>query len=153
MITGKLTVPTLRQVYQGYLSALKKNGVALEPQIVIEADEFSYAEGYRCVKNLIEAKLLPSAIFAAGDMFAVGAMKALREQDICVPKDVAIVGYNNIDVTDYVSPSLTSVSTPIQQLGEQSAELLIKLVNHQPVNNRNIVLPSRLIIRESCGCV
>ena len=153
LITGKLTVPTLHQVYQGYLSALQKNSVALESQIVIEADEFSYAEGYRCMKKLIETKILPSAIFMAGDLYAVGAMKALREQDIRVPEDVAIVSYNNIDVADYVTPSLTSVSTPIQQLGEQSAEMLFKLVNHQPVRVRNIVLPSKLIIRESCGCV
>ena len=105
------------------------------------------------MKKLIETKILPSAIFMAGDLYAVGAMKALREQDIRVPEDVAIVSYNNIDVADYVTPSLTSVSTPIQQLGEQSAEMLFKLVNHQPVRVRNIVIPSKLIIRDSGGCV
>ncbi len=152
IITGRLSVPTLYQVFEGYLSALELHGLKYCPQLVIEADNFSYAEGYRVTRTLIESGNLPTAIFAAGDMFAVGAMKALREKKLQVPGDVAIVGYNNIDVANFTQPTLTSVSTPIQELGEKSAELLLKLVNREPVAQRKIVLPSRLIVRESCGC-
>ena len=152
IITGNLSVPTLGQVYQGYLTALKDNNLPFNPDMVYETNEFSFAEGYRCTQMLINGKHLPSAVFTAGDMFAVGALKALREHHIRVPEDIAIVSYNNIDLAEFTNPSLTSVSTPITNLGEQSAELLFKLVNHLPVKNRNIILPSKLIIRESCGC-
>lgn len=152
MITGPLEVPTLQQVYQGYCSALEAGGLMLDEHIVIQAKEFTYAEGYRCVQHLIQERILPSAIFAAGDMYAVGAMKALREHNLRVPQDVAIVGYNNIDVADYTQPALTSVSTPIEELGRQSAELLLRLINNHPIVDKKIVLPSELIIRESCGC-
>lgn len=152
MITGPLRVPTLREVYQGYCSALETGGLAINENIVIQAKEFNYAEGYHCVQHLIQEHLLPGAIFAAGDMYAVGAMKALREHNLRVPQDVAIVGYNNIDVADFTQPALTSVSTPIEELGRQSAELLLMLVNHQPIADKKIILPSELIIRESCGC-
>ncbi len=152
MITGRLSSPTLHQVFQGYRSTLEKNGLPFHPQLVIEANDFSYAEGYRVTKSLIETRQLPTAIFAAGDMYAVGAMKALRENNLRVPEDVAIVGYNNIDVSNFTIPTLTSVSTPIHDLGVKSAELLLKLVKREEVARDKIILPSQLIVRESCGC-
>ena len=152
MITGSLVVPTLHQVYQGYCSALENESLALDESLVIQAHGFTYDEGYRCVQRLIRNRQLPGAIFAAGDMYAVGAMKALREQRIRVPEDVAIVGYNNIDVADYTQPALTSVSTPIRELGRQSAQLLLRLVSREPVPEKHVILPSELVIRESCGC-
>jgi DNA-binding LacI/PurR family transcriptional regulator len=152
MITGSLAVPTLNEVYQGYRLALKNNGIEFHPQIVIEADGFSYSEGYHAAKLLIESGNLPEALFAAGDLYAVGAMKALRENRIRVPEDVAVIGYNNIDVANYTIPTLTSVSTPIYDLGVRSAELLLKLVSREPVEREKLILPSRLIVRESCGC-
>ncbi len=152
MITGSLAVPTLNQVYQGYREALESSSLTYHPHLIVEAGDFSYTEGYRVTQLLIANGHLPTAIFAASDMYAVGAMKALRENQIRVPDDVAIVGYNNIDVAPYTIPALTSVSTPTHDLGVKSAELLLNLVNREPVTREKIILPSRLIIRESCGC-
>ncbi len=152
MISGSLAVPTLNEVYQGYCMALDKNGLNHNDQLVIEADGFSYQEGYNAVELLVESNRLPSAIFAAGDMYAVGAMKALRDKRIRVPEDVAVIGYNNIDVANFTIPTLTSASTPIQELGVKSAELLLKLVSGMSIEQKKIILPSQLVIRESCGC-
>ncbi len=152
MLTGKLSIPTLYTVYEGYQKALEENGISYDPQLVIDVGEFSYQAGYQAVLQLIEKKILPSAIFASGDMLAIGAMKALRENAIRIPDDVAIVGYNNIDVSDFVCPSLTSITIPMEKMGEESAKLLISLMKKQDVSKEPIIMPTELVIRESCGC-
>jgi DNA-binding LacI/PurR family transcriptional regulator len=79
-------------------------------------------------------------------------MKALRENHIRVPEDIAITGYNDIDVSDYVTPALTSVTIPVRQMGEESVKMLLKLINKQKVDKHPVVLPTELVVRESCGC-
>jgi LacI family transcriptional regulator len=152
MFTGDLCIPTLHECYEGYLSALDSAGIHYDPAILVEVKEFSYEAGYRAALQLIQKSILPKAIFAAGDMLAIGAMKALRENHIRVPQDVAIAGYNDIDVSNYVTPALTSVTIPVAQMGEASANLLIQLLNNQAVNRKPVLMPTELIIRESCGC-
>lgn len=152
MFTGDLSIPTLHECYEGYLSALESAGLIYDPSIIVEVKEFSYEAGYRAAMQLIEASILPPAIFAAGDMLAIGAMKALREKNLRVPQDVAIAGYNDIDVSHYVTPALTSITIPVEQIGEASANLLIQLLNKQTVSRKPVLMPTELIIRESCGC-
>jgi len=118
----------------------------------VEVQDFSYQDGYLAATQLIQNKLLPSAIFAAGDILAIGAMKALREHGYSVPIDVAITGYNDIDVSNFVSPAITSVTIPVRQMGEESAGMLLKLVNKQPVSRDAVLMSTELVIRESCGC-
>ncbi|MGV8026607.1 MAG: substrate-binding domain-containing protein [Anaerolineaceae bacterium] len=152
MLTGNLSIPTLHAVYLGYQEALEKNGLSLDTRIVVDVKEFSYQAGYLATQQLIENHLLPSAIFAAGDMLAIGCMKALREHAIHVPDDVAIVGYNDIDVCGFVTPSLTSITIPMEKMGEESAKLLLALMNKQDISRQPLMMPTELIIRESCGC-
>ncbi len=152
MLTGNLSIPTLYTVYEGYREALEKNSLVLDDRLVIDVKEFSYQAGYRATVQLIENHLLPSAIFAAGDMLAIGAMKALREHAIRMPQDVAIVGYNDIDACDYAAPSLTSITIPMEKMGEESAKLLLALMKKQKVSRQPIMMPTELVIRESCGC-
>jgi len=152
MLTGNLTIPTLYTVYEGYQEALESNGLKLDERIVIDVKEFSYQAGYRAALQLIENHLLPSAIFAAGDMLAIGAMKALRENAIRIPEDVAIIGYNDIDVCGFVAPALTSITIPMEKMGEESAKLLIALMNKQNIPRQPLTMPTELVIRGSCGC-
>jgi DNA-binding LacI/PurR family transcriptional regulator len=152
VLTGDLKVPTLFQCYEGYLDALDRNGLIFDDRLVVEVEAFTYQQGYDATLKLIRDKMLPSAIFAAGDILAIGALRALKENHIRVPEDVAITGYNDIDVSNFVSPLLTSVTIPARQMGEESARMLLKLVDKIPVEQRCIVMPTELVIRESCGC-
>lgn len=152
VITGCLQVPTLCECYQGYREALDANGLVFDDRLGVEVQGFTYQEGYEAALELIHRGRLPSAIFAAGDILAIGAMKALKENGIRVPEDVAIMGYNDIDVSDFVSPLLSSVTIPVREMGEASAKMLLKLVNKQPVEQTCILMPTELVIRESCGC-
>jgi DNA-binding LacI/PurR family transcriptional regulator len=153
ILTGNLRIPTLNECYQGYLSALDKNEFSIDEKLVVEVNEFSYEAGYQAAIRLIDSTFLPTAIFAAGDMLAIGAMRALRERGYDIPADVAFAGYNDIDVSNYISCTLTSVSIPVQQMGEESAKMLLKLVNKQPVSKKPLIMHTELVIRESCGCL
>lgn len=152
MLTGNLDIPTLHTVYEGYQEALENGGLSFDERIVVDVKEFSYQAGYLAGLKLIEEHLLPSAIFAAGDMLAIGAMKALREHAIRIPEDVAIVGYNDIDICNFVSPTLTSITISAEKMGEESARLLLALMNKQSVSRQPLTIPTALVIRESCGC-
>jgi DNA-binding LacI/PurR family transcriptional regulator len=76
----------------------------------------------------------------------------MHEMRISIPEDIAIIGYNNIDQAAYTVPSLTTVATPTEELGEKSIIMLINIISGNAPQNRNIMLPTKLIIRESCGC-
>jgi LacI family transcriptional regulator len=92
----------------------------------------------------------PTAIFAANDAMAIGALSALREDALRVPEDVAVAGFDDIPIARYVSPSLSSVHVPIAQLGEQAMNLLLGAIT-EPENrgSRRVVLSTKLVIRKS----
>jgi LacI family transcriptional regulator len=92
----------------------------------------------------------PTAIFAANDAMAIGALSALREDGLTVPHDVAVAGFDDIPIARYVSPPLSSVHVPIAQLGERAMELLLGAIA-QPTEGspRRVVLPTTLVIRKS----
>ncbi len=94
----------------------------------------------------------PTAIFACNDAMAIGAMAALRELGLCVPQKVSVAGYDNITASAYACPPLTTVATPIRELGEQLCQLLLDSIDapHQE-EARRLVVRSELIVRQSTG--
>jgi LacI family transcriptional regulator len=95
-----------------------------------------------------------TAIFAASDIMAVGALKVIREAGRRVPRDVALVGFDDIPIASALQPALTTVRQPIQQMGSMAADLLLNLLEDPPDGGapaHKIVLPAKLVVRESCG--
>ena len=90
------------------------------------------------------------AIFAADDNMAMGAIKALRQAGKSVPDDIAVVGFNDDLPSRYLSPALTTVYAPAEEVGRSAANTLLALMDGQPIHEA-IVLPTHLIIRQSCG--
>jgi LacI family transcriptional regulator len=95
---------------------------------------------------------LPQGIACANDQMAIGVMHALHRADVRVPGDVAVVGFDDIPVVRHLSPPLTTVRQPSRQLGAVAVEVLVGLVEGRPPVRRDIVLPTELQIRGSCGC-
>jgi LacI family transcriptional regulator, repressor for deo operon, udp, cdd, tsx, nupC, and nupG len=157
LITGKTSVPTLNNCFNGYLQALEEHSLKMEKSIIEEVSEFSFRAGYESCMRLLsinEAGKNFTAVFIAGDILAVGALKAIREKGYSIPKDIAVIGYNNIALSEYTSPSLTTMSAPIEELGSQSAAMLFRKIHKDPpVGTNSIILPTELVIRKSCGCV
>jgi LacI family transcriptional regulator len=109
--------------------------------------------GAKVIDELVaEGATLPDVIMCANDQTAIGALYALAEHGIRVPDDVAVTGFDDIPVARHLRPRLTTVRQPIQQLGATAFELLYTLISGEPPAEREVVLPTTLVRRGSCGC-
>jgi LacI family transcriptional regulator len=134
---------------RGYRDALTDSGVALDPRLELQGD-FTEAAGYRAAHTVLKIQPRPSAIFAANDAMAIGALSALREERVAVPEAIAVAGFDDIPIARYVSPALSSVHVPIAQLGERAMELLLGVIaGSANGTGHRVVLPTTLVIRES----
>lgn len=111
------------------------------------------AGGSRAIARLIaDEKALPSAIACVNDQTALGVIYALAKYGVEVPGDVAVTGFDDIPMARHIRPELTTVRQPIQQIGATAFELLHSMLGNGGPAGRDVVLPTRLIVRESCGC-
>jgi DNA-binding LacI/PurR family transcriptional regulator len=152
LITGPVAWPNLRQVYLGYQRAVTSAGLDMDSDLVIEVPAFSMEWGYRAAQRLLDKAAPPSAIFGAADVLAIGAMQAIKARGKTIPDDVAVVGYNDIELAALVDPALTTVSAPAYEMGVQAMTTLQQLHSGHPVKPERIVLDTELVIRRSCGC-
>jgi LacI family transcriptional regulator len=114
---------------------------------------YSAAGGARVIDRLLAgSRALPRAIACANDQSALGVMYALGQRGIDVPGDVAVTGFDDIPVARHLRPQLTTVRQPIQELGATAFEVLYSMIGNGEASRRDVVLPTRLICRESCGC-
>ena len=140
--------PEFNQRYQGYVKALLDARLMVNPKLQIDADT-SEEMGYEATMELLKSKLQFDAIFGASDLIAIGAIKALQESGLRVPEDVAVVGFDNIPTAAYINPPLTTVQQDTMLAGRLLVENLLKLIDGEDIDS--ILMPARLIIRESCG--
>jgi LacI family transcriptional regulator len=109
--------------------------------------------GAKVIDQVLAAgRELPRAIVCANDQTALGVMSALRGHGIGVPDQVAVTGFDDLPMARYLRTSLTTVRQPIRELGTTAFDVLYSMLNREPVPDRDIVLPTELIRRESCGC-
>lgn len=111
---------------RGYLDGLSENGGTQEP-IVLPGD-FTETTGYEAVRNLLTQQSLPDGLFAANDMMALGASLALREAGLSMPDDMAVVGFDDIPVTRYASPPISTLRAGVFEIGQRSLDLLSALI-------------------------
>jgi LacI family transcriptional regulator len=138
---------------RGYRIALRAARVERHPLMEIDGD-FTESGGYRAAKALagLPASLRPTAIFAANDSMAIGALSALRELGVSVPRAMAVTGFDDIPIAQYTSPPLTSVRVPIIELGERATTRLVAvLASDRPRRRRCETLATELVVRQSCG--
>ena len=135
--------------FEGYVKALKRYAIEFNPNLV-ENGNFTKEEGYLATKRLLAKKEKFTAIFSANDQMAIGAIRALKEEDLKVPDDVSIVGFDNIEASSIIEPPLTTVSQPIYEMGKKTVEILVRLINKEEVKEKKIMLKTRLIERHSC---
>jgi DNA-binding LacI/PurR family transcriptional regulator len=93
----------------------------------------------------------PTAVFAASDQLAIGALSAIKERGLRVPKDVSLVGFDDIDVAAYCDPPLTTVRVPAQEMGELAVKVLLEAIEDGRAEVKQYLLDTDLIIRESCA--
>ena len=133
---------------EGYKSALKHHNIPYDKDLVIWGD-FTYNSGYNSALYLKHSGHEFSAILAASDTIAMGALKALSHLQVKVPDDIEVIGFDNIPLSEMVDPPLSTLEQPIKELGTKAAELLLEAIETGTVRNANIRLEAKLIIRES----
>jgi LacI family transcriptional regulator len=114
--------------------------------------DFTTAGGRRVAKEILAQETMPRAVVCANDQTAIGVLKALQDIGLRVPEDVAIAGFDGIQLGEHLSPSLTSVVQPMSDLGATAVRLLKQRMADPSVPSRAVELPVRLEPRASCGC-
>jgi LacI family transcriptional regulator len=153
IITGPLSMTSGQDRLAGYRQALEAHRLPVDETLIVEGD-FSEMSGALAARRLLSRSV--TAIFAANDIMAVGALKVIREAGLRVPQDVAIVGFDDVPLATAVEPALTTVRQPINDLGSMAADLLLNLLENPPdaqAPAHRIILPAKLIVRDSCGAI
>jgi LacI family transcriptional regulator, galactose operon repressor len=135
---------------RGYREALEEVGLTFDPALVGQGD-FDSAAAQDTVRGWLRDGIALDAIFAADDESARGAMAALRAAGKRIPQDVAVVGFDDVTFASFLIPPLTTVRAPIEQVGREAVRQLVKLIRSGAADPQTL-LPTELIIRESCGC-
>jgi len=136
---------------QGYQRALGEAGIAFDPQLVVESGLHSRERGAAAAEVLLRQANRPTAIFAAGDMIALGVIEYARQNGLRIPGDLAVVGFDDIELASFAG--LTTVRQPMQEMGRQAAEIVTRLMQGETVQWTSRQLPVELVIRDSCGAV
>lgn len=139
-----------REREMGYFDQMAKVGSSVAAEWVLRG-EHSVNQGYQLMTRLINLpdKLRPTAVACICDEFAIGAMHAAMAQGLAVGKDIAVTGFDNVPMSEFLFPPLTTVKQPIQQAGEWVIELLLRQINEEAIEQKGILLEPELIVRQS----
>jgi len=149
-INGPESWHNSRERLAGYRAELDKAGIPFRSEWV-EPGDWEVEGGYQAAQNLLKLKDRPTAIFAANDSMALGAIYALQDAGLNVPRDLAVVGYDNREFTRIVRPRITTVVMPVYEMGRIAAEMLLNQIADGARENDEIKVKGELIIRDTCG--
>jgi DNA-binding LacI/PurR family transcriptional regulator len=155
-VTGPLTLTSVQDRLAGYRAGLEAAGLGWDDRLVREGD-FGERSGYEAARAALAAHPRPTAIFAANDLMAIGAMAAARDAGLAVPEDVSIVGFDGIELGSFVRPALTTVAIPTYEMGAAAMRMLLELVGRKqrpeagagPPPERTVRLETELVTRDS----
>lgn len=149
-LAGNTDILLYQDRLNGYLEALKERKIEVLSSLICEGPA-SIQGGYNAIERLANTGERYTAVVACGDTLAIGAIKALRDMGLNVPSDIAVTGFDDIELSSLYSPALTTVRQPKKQIGVRSMEKLIDLIEGKNLVNRQDVLNYELVIRESTG--
>ena len=113
--------------------------------------DFDPDSGYQQMRELLSLTRIPSAVFVASDVVAIGAKAAIVEKGLRIPGDIALVGFDDIPLARYLDPPLTTVRLPASELATRASQMLVQLINNETPAEKLVLLESQLIVRQSCG--
>lgn len=152
-ISGRTDLTSTWRRFQGYQDGLAKAGIAFDPDIVMDGD-YTRESGYLgALRLLAQQEDRVTAILAANDDSAIGALDAAKAMGLSVPNDVSVVGFDNIPAAAMTEPSLTTVDQSIEAMGYIAAEMLLDLIDGEPISERIRKVETQLVVRKSCAPV
>lgn len=148
-VNGPLSYQYAVERRRGYMDAMNSAGLTVKPDWCIQLPKVDFDMAYTSVRKMLDAKILPNAIFAVSDILAAAAVKAVKQSDLSVPQDISVVGFDNTPISVMTSPSITTVSQPAYQLGFCACDMIHDIVLNSYLDSRTIMLNTEFIIRES----
>lgn len=134
---------------EGYKAALATHGITFLPELVATGF-FRYSTGLQAAQTLLSLEQPPTAIFAANDHSAFGAIEAIRSRGLSIPEDISIIGFDDVPEAQHLIPSLTTVRQPLEQMGQIAVKSLLEQIENQSPPPQRVTLATQLIIRDSC---
>ncbi len=147
-ITGPLDNPLTVDRLKGYRDALRDAGLASREDWFSQGD-FSIESGHAAMLRLLDAGQMPDGVFCAGDEMAIGAMHAIREAGLVIPRAIAVVGFDDLRFGAFAAPPLTTIRQPTNELGESAMRMMDAVLHKRPIDQWTQVLPHSLVLRES----
>jgi LacI family transcriptional regulator len=147
-LAGNPHVMLSRQRLKGFQKALKEFGLSSDGDKIVQSG-FTVSAGAEAMTRVLKRKLRPSAIYAVCDTAAIGAIQVIRQMNLAIPQDIAIVGTDDLNFVELMEVPLTTVSQPKYQMGAIAAGKLLQNIAGKPI--KNTILETKLIIRDSCG--
>lgn len=135
--------------YNEFKNALEELGVEIRDEYFVDGGYFSFDGGYNAMKTLLELEDKPTAVFAAGDFMAIGAISAIKEKGLNVPEDISVIGYDDLEISRYITPKLTTIRQNTDLIGENAADILINLIDKKS-SRTSVIVPVELVVRDSC---
>ena len=148
-VAGSLDETNAKDRLKGYEEAIKEFDLEYRNDWVVNGD-FDKEKAYQEAEKLLKHREKPTAIFCSDDYMAIGVIDRLKEFGLSVPDDMAVMGFDDIEIGAYIKPSLTTIRQPIYELGKTAAEVLLKIMNREQKTPVHKLLNVELIERESC---
>ena len=136
--------------YAGYQHGLSKNNIPLDESLVFRGN-YSYEAGILGAEYFLTLNKLPTALICANDSMALGAIQRFSQEGLNIPKDISIIGFDDIEVASQIVPSLTTIAAPVDGIAKHAFSILVDLIDGKVIEHQHIALPAHLIKRGSCA--
>lgn len=147
-LTGPEDVALCQYRLQGYVQALRRSGISVEPTYIVRGD-FTFESGVAAMNQLLALPQPPRALFCHSDIMAIGAISQAKRMGLRVPEDLSVVGFDDIELSRYCEPPLTTVKQPCFEIGREAVRLLLNELQGHGVHNGSTLLDAELVVRGS----
>lgn len=148
VVTGEILKPITANRLEGYKRAMLEQNLQIQPEWIIES-HFSYESGVNAGRQLLALENRPDAIFAMSDTIAIGLYQTLLQAGLRIPQDIAVIGYDNIELAQYLAPPLSTIHQPKARLAKNAVEQLVSRIRQPDKPLENIQLTPELVVRGS----
>lgn len=151
IVTASVTASvSVKERFAGYREALRARGVEYDPALTARSERQIEEGGFQAARKLLQAGRVPTALFCINDVIAIGAMRAIYDAGLEIPRDISVVGFDDVPIAALLRVPLTTVAQPIQRMGAAAVELLMERIEGAPPRPpRQVVLEAHLVVRRS----
>lgn len=149
-VGGLYSIPTSQKRHDGYVKALKANGLEIDNDLIKFGDS-KHVSGMRLTAEFLDMPCPPTALFTGNNVITLGALETIHSRGLSIPADIAILGFDDMFWANSLNPPLTAVLQPGYEIGRQAASMLFERLEEPGREPRKIVLNTKLMVRQSCG--